>query len=77
MLSSECDVQARFVWTKTSVLELPSGTVELSSTHTWAIEFRWNLCANGKFSIDSMYRALVHSDVPVDDNKNLANEDTT
>jgi hypothetical protein len=34
-------------------------------------EFRWNLCANGKFSVDSMYRALVHSDVPVDDNKKI------
>ena len=34
-------------------------------------EFRWNLCENGKFSMDSMYRALVHLDVPVDDNKNI------
>ena len=32
-------------------------------------EFRWNLCENGKFSVDSMYRALLHSDVPVIDNK--------
>ena len=34
-------------------------------------EFRWNLCGNGKFSVDSMYRALVHSDIPVDDNKKI------
>ena len=34
-------------------------------------EFRWNLQENGKFSIDSMYRALVHSDVPVDNNKKI------
>ena len=34
-------------------------------------EFRWNLCGNGKFAVDSMYRALVHSDIPVDDNKKI------
>ena len=34
-------------------------------------EFRWNLQENGKFSVDSMYRALVHSDVPVDNNKKI------
>ena len=34
-------------------------------------EFRWNLCVNGKFFVNSNYRALVHSDVPVDDNKKV------
>ena len=34
-------------------------------------EFRWNLNVNGKFSVDSMYRALVHSDIPVDNNKKI------
>ena len=41
-------------------------SVQLTQCHD---EFRWNLCENGKFSVDSMYRALVHSDVLVDDNK--------
>ena len=34
-------------------------------------EFRWNLTPNGKFSVNSMYRALIHSDIPVDDNKKI------
>ena len=34
-------------------------------------EFRWNLNANGKFSVDSMYRALSHSDIPVNSNKKI------
>ena len=34
-------------------------------------EFRWNLQTNGLFPVDSMYRALVHSDIPVDDNKKI------
>jgi len=33
--------------------------------------FRWNLHENGKFSVESMYKALIHSDVPVDNNKNI------
>ena len=33
--------------------------------------FRWNLHDNGTFSVDSMYRALIHSDVPVDSNKKI------
>jgi hypothetical protein len=32
-------------------------------------EFRWNLHKNGEFSVDSMYNALIHLDVPVDNNK--------
>ena len=39
-------------------------------------EFRWNLHENGKFSVDSMYRALVHSEVLVDNKKNLEDEGT-
>ena len=31
--------------------------------------FRWNLHASGNFSMESMYRALIQSDVPVDNNK--------
>ena len=34
-------------------------------------EFRWNLTGNGVFSVDSIYRALLHSDVPVDNNKKI------
>src|SRR5438105_208673 len=36
-------------------------------------EFCWNLHENGKFSVDSMYRALIHSAVSVDNNKNIWN----
>ena len=32
-------------------------------------EFRWNLHESGKFYVDSMYRAIVQSNVPVDNNK--------
>jgi hypothetical protein len=32
-------------------------------------EFWWNLHKNGEFSVDSMYNALIHLDVPVDNNK--------
>jgi hypothetical protein len=32
-------------------------------------EFCWNLHKNGKFSVDSMYNALIHLDIPVDSNK--------
>ena len=28
--------------------------------------FRWTLNENGRFSVDSMYRSLIQSDVPVD-----------
>jgi hypothetical protein len=34
-------------------------------------EFRWNLTENGKFSVDSMYKALVHSEVPVNKYKHI------
>jgi hypothetical protein len=33
-------------------------------------EFRWNLYENGKFSIDSMYNALILPDVPIDKSSN-------
>jgi hypothetical protein len=29
-------------------------------------EFRWNLYENGKFSVASMYNALILPDVPID-----------
>jgi hypothetical protein len=41
-------------------------TIQLSSGPD---EFRWNLLKNGEFSVDSMYNALIHLDVPVDNNK--------
>jgi hypothetical protein len=34
-------------------------------------EFRWNLHENGKFSVASMYNALILSDLPVYDNKKI------
>jgi hypothetical protein len=38
---------------------------------------RWNLKESGKFSVDSMYKALIQSDTPVVNNKkNLVNEDS-
>jgi hypothetical protein len=33
--------------------------------------FRWNLHGNGQFSVEFMYRALIQSDVPVDNNKKI------
>jgi hypothetical protein len=32
-------------------------------------EFRWNLYKNGEFSMDSMYKALIQLDIPVDSKK--------
>jgi hypothetical protein len=32
-------------------------------------DFRWNLHKNGKFSVGSMYNALIHLDIVVDRNK--------
>jgi hypothetical protein len=34
-------------------------------------EFRWNLHENGKFSVASMYNAMIVSDLPVLDNKKI------
>ena len=34
-------------------------------------EFRWNLQESGKFTVDSMYRALVRPNIPVDNNKKI------
>ena len=31
--------------------------------------FRWNLTTSGSFTVDSMYRALTHSEVPMRNNK--------
>jgi hypothetical protein len=33
-------------------------------------EFRWNLHENGKFSVASLYNALIQPDVPLDKNDN-------
>ena len=33
--------------------------------------FRWNLTTSGSFTVDSMYRALMHSEVPVSNNKKI------
>ena len=32
-------------------------------------EFRWNIHSSGKFTVNSMYKALIHPNVPVDNNK--------
>ena len=35
-------------------------------------EFRWSLQESGKFSVDSMYKALLHSEIPTyENNKNI------
>ena len=34
-------------------------------------EFRWNLRSCGKFSVDSMYMALIQPAVPVDNSKKI------
>ena len=34
-------------------------------------KFKWNLNKNGIFSVDSMYKALIHPDVLVDNNKKI------
>ena len=34
-------------------------------------EFRWNLNGNGKFTVDSMYKALIHPNMPVGNNKKI------
>ena len=35
-------------------------------------EFRWNLHENGKFSVDFLYKALLHSEIPTyENNKNI------
>jgi hypothetical protein len=34
-------------------------------------EFHWNLHENGKFSVTSMYNALILSDLPILDNKKM------
>ena len=33
--------------------------------------FRWNLTTSGSFTVDSMYRALTHSEVPESNNKKI------
>ena len=34
-------------------------------------EFRWNLHVNGKFSVDSMYKAFIRPDLLVDNNHKI------
>jgi hypothetical protein len=34
-------------------------------------EFRWNLHANSTFLIDSLYKAILQSDIPVYNNKKI------
>jgi hypothetical protein len=34
-------------------------------------KFPWNLHANGNFSVDSIYKAILQSDIPVDSNKKI------
>jgi hypothetical protein len=37
----------------------------------WIDVFCWNLHANSAFSIDSLYKAILQSDIPVDNNKKI------
>jgi hypothetical protein len=41
--------------------------IQLQDEHD---EFRWKLHGNGKFSLASMYNALILPDVPIDKNSN-------
>jgi hypothetical protein len=34
-------------------------------------EFRWNLHPNGKFSVGSLYKAIIQSNIPVNSNKKI------
>jgi hypothetical protein len=34
-------------------------------------EFRWSLHANETFYVDFLYKAIIQSDVPVDNNKKI------
>jgi hypothetical protein len=34
-------------------------------------EFRWNLQSNGKFSVSSLYNAIIQPEIPVDKNKKI------
>jgi hypothetical protein len=34
-------------------------------------EFRWSLHANGTFSVDSLYKAIIQSDMPINNNKKI------
>jgi hypothetical protein len=34
-------------------------------------EFRWNVHPNGKFSVGSLYKAIIHSDISVNSNKKI------
>ena len=47
------------------------GRLTLVQLWQGSVEFRGNLHKNGKFSVDFMYRALVHFDMSVDDNKKI------
>ena len=42
--------------------------IQLTDEHD---EFQWNLTENGKFSVDSMYKALVHSELPINKKKHI------
>ena len=33
--------------------------------------FHWKLTTSGSYTVDSMYRALMHSEVPVNNNKKI------
>jgi hypothetical protein len=44
------------------------GNVQLTDEHD---EFLWNLTENRKFSVDSMYKALLHLEAPIHKNKHI------
>ena len=48
-----------------NLFEMPSSLTQGRDT------FHWNLTTSGSFTVDSMYHALTHSVVPVDNNKKI------
>jgi hypothetical protein len=51
-----------------NALLLRSESIQLSEGQD---EFRWNLHSNGKFSVSSLYNAIIWPEIPVDKNKKI------
>jgi hypothetical protein len=45
--------------------------VGIHSTSVGPGEFSWNLHPHGKFSVCSLYNAIIQSDIPVENNKKI------
>ena len=66
----------RQMWRSEGIPRLQSWNILLQRLTTVQLSqgsdvFRWNLHGNGKFSVDSMYRALIQSGVAVNNNKKI------